>query len=193
MPNYRRVYIQGGCWFFTVNLEDRHRRLLTEHIGTLREAVAKVRRRLPFEIDAWVVLPDHMHAVWSLPHGDTDFPTRWRLIKTFFSRSLPATEWRSNVHRARRERGIWQRRYWEHLIRDERDHAFHIDYCWFNPVKHGLVANVEDWPYSSFHRDNRDNPKAGDLSRFEAALAEYAKSGRASGYGEREPQGRRAD
>jgi putative transposase len=98
---------------------------------------------MPFEIDARVVLPDHMHAVWSLPDGDTDFPTRWRLIKTFFSRSLPATEWRSNVQKARHERGIWQRRYWEHLIRDERDYARHIDYCWFNPVKHGFVANVE--------------------------------------------------
>jgi len=145
MPNCRRVYIEGGCWFFTVNREDRHSKLLTVHIGALREAVAKVRRRLPFEIDAWVVIPDHMHAVWSLPDGDTDFPTRWRLIKTFFSRSLPANEWRSHVHWARHERGIWQRRYWEHLIRDERDYAFHIDYCWFNPVKHGLVTNVEDW------------------------------------------------
>src|SRR5262249_5903650 len=120
MPNYRRVYIEGGCWFFTVNLADRRSRLLTEHIGALREAVAKVCRRQPFEIDAWVVLPDHMHAVWTLPDGDTDFPTRWRLIKTFFSRSLPAVEARSDVHVARSERGIWQRRYWEHLIRDER-------------------------------------------------------------------------
>ncbi len=185
MPNYRRVYVEGGYWFFTVNLGNRRSRLLTEHIGALREAVAKVRRRLPFEIDAWVVLPDHMHAVWSLPDGDTDFPTRWRLIKTFFSRALPAIEWRTDVHKARHERGIWQRRYWEHLIRDERDYALHIDYCWFNPVKHGLVANVEDWPYSSFHRDNRGNPKAGDFSGFEKVLAEHAKAGRASGYGER--------
>jgi putative transposase len=87
---------------------------------------------------------------------------------------------------ARNERGIWQRRYWEHLIRDERDLAFHIDYCWFNPVKHGLVANVEDWPFSTFHRDNRDNPKPGDFSSFEKALAKYAKSGRPSGFGERD-------
>jgi REP-associated tyrosine transposase len=185
MPNYRRVYAEGGCWFFTVNLEDRRSRLLTEHIGALREAVAKVSRQLPFAIDAWVVLPDHMHAVWTLPPGDADFPTRWRLIKGFFSRSLPATERRTAVHRARCERGIWQRRYWEHRIRDERDYAFHIDYCWFNPVKHGLVASVEEWPYSSFHRDNRDNPRVGDFSHFEKALAEHARSGRASGYGER--------
>jgi putative transposase len=183
MPNYRRVFIDGGCWFFTVNLEDRRGRLLTEHIGVLREAVNKVRGKMPFAIDAWVVLPDHMHAVWTLPDGDSNFPTRWRLIKSLFSKSLPATERRTDVHAARRERGIWQRRYWEHLIRDEL--AFHIDYCWFNPVKHGLVSNVEDWPFSSFHRDNRDNPKAGDLLSFEKALAEHAKSGRASGYGER--------
>ncbi len=187
MPNYRRVHVEGGCWFFTVNLENRRSRLLTEHIDALREAVAKVRRRLPFEVDAWVVLPEHMHAVWTLPHGDTDFPTRWRLIKTFFSRSLPAVEWRSDVQRARCERGVWQRRYWEHLIRDERDYAHHIDYCWFNPVKHGLVDNVEDWPYSSFHRDNRDNPRVDDFSSFEKALAEYARCGRASDYGERAP------
>jgi REP-associated tyrosine transposase len=107
MPNYRRVYAEGGCWFFTVNLEDREE----PAPGALREAVAKVSRRLPFAIDAWVVLPDHMHAVWTLPPGDADFPTRWRLIWAFFSRSLPATERRTAVHRARCERGIWQRRY----------------------------------------------------------------------------------
>jgi putative transposase len=185
MPNYRRVFIEGGTWFFTVNLHDRRERLLTEHVGALRQAAAKVRAAMPFEIDAWVVLPDHMHAVWSLPDGDSDFPTRWRLIKTHFSKALPATERRTGVHAARGERGIWQRRYWEHLIRDERDHAFHIDYCWFNPVKHGLVVNAEDWPFSSFHRDHRDTPLAGDFSRFQKALVEYAKSGRASAYGER--------
>jgi putative transposase len=153
MPSYRRAFVDGGCWFFTVNLEDRRRRLLTEHIGSLRRAVAKVKRERPFDIDAWVVLPEHMHAIWTLPPGDSDFPTRWRLIKTFFSRSLAASEPRSEVHRARNERAIWQRRYWEHLIRDEKDYMRHVHYCYFNPVKHGLVANVEDWPYSSFHRD----------------------------------------
>jgi len=153
MPNYRRLLVDGGCWFFTVNLEDRTSRLLTGHIGSLRAAVAKTKRRYPFDINAWVVLPDHMHAIWTLPPGDNDFPMRWRLIKMFFSKSLPASEWRSDVHKARGERGIWQRRYWEHLIRDERDYLRHVHYCYFNPVKHGLVANVEDWPYSTFHRD----------------------------------------
>jgi putative transposase len=78
------------------------------------------------------------------------------LIKAFFSKALPATEWRTGVHRARNERGVWQRRYWEHLVRDERDYMRHLHYCYFNPVKHGHVANVEDWPYSSFHRDMKD-------------------------------------
>jgi putative transposase len=129
MPNYRRVFVDGGCWFFTVNLEDRRSGLLTKHIGALGEAVAKVRRRQLFDIDAWVVLPDHMHAIRTLPPGDTDFPTRWRLIKTFFAKSLPATEWRSAVHKARHDRGIWQRRYWEHLIRDEKDYLRHEMGC----------------------------------------------------------------
>jgi putative transposase len=153
MPNYRRAFIPGGCWFFTVNLQDRRSRLLTDHIGALREATRKTKRRLPFDIDAWVVLPDHMHAIWTLPPGDSDFPIRWRLIKSHFSKSLPKIEWRSRVRNARGERGIWQRRYWEHLIRDEKDYGRHIDYCYFNPVKHGLVGRVEDWPYSTFHRD----------------------------------------
>src|SRR5262245_47126624 len=116
MPNYRRAFVEGGCWFFTVNLENRRNRLLTEHIEALRVAVAKVKRRQPFDINAWVVLPDHMHAIWTLPPEDTDFPTRWRLIKAHFSKSLPITEARSEVHKARNERAIWQRRYWEHLI-----------------------------------------------------------------------------
>jgi putative transposase len=187
MPNYRRAFIAGGSWFFTVNLFDRRSRLLVEHIDALREAVRETRRRFPFHIDAMVVLPDHMHAVWTLPDGDCDFPVRWRGIKVRFSRSIPRGEALTATRRARGERGIWQRRYWEHLIRDERDYVHHIDYCWFNPVKHGLVANVEDWPFSSFHRDNRASPRPGDFASFEKALAEYARSGRPAGYGERGP------
>jgi putative transposase len=187
MPNYRRAFIPGGSWFFTVNLFDRRSRLLVEHIDALREAVRETRQRFPFHIDAMVVLPDHMHAVWTLPEGDCDFPVRWRLIKVRFSKSVPKGEALSGARRARGERGIWQRRYWEHLIRDERDYLHHIDYCWFNPVKHGLVANVEDWPFSSFHRDHRDRPRPGDASAFEKALAEYGRFGRSAGYGEREP------
>jgi putative transposase len=187
MANYRRAFIAGASWFFTVNLLNRSQCLLVEHVGALREAVRETRRRFPFDIDAMVVLPDHIHAVWTLPEGDCDFPSRWRLIKTRLSRSIAPGEPLSMSRRIRGERGIWQRRYWEHLIRDERDYAHHIDYCWFNPVKHGLVANVEDWPFSSFHRDNRDNPWPGAFASFENAMADYARSGSSAGYGEREP------
>src|SRR5580704_6884082 len=93
MPNYRRAFVPGGCWFFTANLLDRRSRLLTEQIDSLRDAIAQTRRRHPFHIDAFVVLPDHIHAIWTLPPGDTDFPLRWRLIKSAFARSLPKTEW----------------------------------------------------------------------------------------------------
>src|SRR6201996_668884 len=112
MPNYRRAFIRGGCWFFTVNLLDRHRTLLVDHIADLREAVAATRQRFPFEIDAFVVLPDHLHAIWQLPPDDPDFSTRWRLIKSRFAKALPNEEQRSAVRAARNERGIWQNRFW---------------------------------------------------------------------------------
>ena len=155
MPNYRRAFVPGGCWFFTVNLLERRGTLLVDHIETLRDAVARTRDHLPFEIDAFVVLPDHLHAVWTLPPGDADFSTRWRLIKTRFAKALPKQERLSAVRERRGERGIWQRRFWEHLIRDETDYARHVEYCMINPVKHGLVSRVQDWPHSSFHRDVR--------------------------------------
>jgi putative transposase len=155
MPNYRRAFIPGGCWFFTVNLLERQKSLLVEHIELLRLAVAATRRRRPFTIDAFVVLPDHLHAVWTLPPGDADFSTRWRLIKSAFARALPKAERLSAVRIERHERGIWQRRFWEHLIRDEGDYARHVEYCYINPVKHRLVGRVSDWPHSSFHRDVR--------------------------------------
>jgi putative transposase len=155
MPNYRRAFVPGGCWFFTVNLLERRQTLLVDHIATLREAVAKTRQSQPYRIDAFVVLPDHLHAIWTLPPGDADFSTRWRLIKSRFARALPKHERLSSVRVARNERGIWQRRFWEHLIRDEADYARHVEYCYINPVKHGLVTKVRDWPHSSFHRDVR--------------------------------------
>jgi putative transposase len=155
MPNYRRAFVPGGCWFFTVNLLERRKTLLVDHIDALRAVVAKTRERYPFVIDAVVVLPDHIHAVWTLPPGDADFSLRWRLIKQRFARELPKHERISAVRRARHERGIWQRRFWEHLIRDEVDYARHVEYCYINPVKHGLVSRVHDWPHSSFHRDVR--------------------------------------
>ncbi len=152
MTNYRRNFVSGGSFFFTVNLADRHLHLLTAHIDLLRQAFRYVRLHHPFEIDAIVVLPDHLHAVWTLPQDDADFALRWRLIKTTFSRGLPAHEQISASRASKAERGIWQRRYWEHTLRDEKDFARHVDYIHFNPVKHDHVKRVSDWPYSSFHR-----------------------------------------
>lgn len=152
MTEYRRNFRPGGSYFFTVNLADRRLRLLTDHIGQLRSAIAIVKRRRPFTIDAIVILPDHLHAIWTLPDGDADFPTRWRLIKSVFARALPRDERISASRAAKGERGVWQRRYWEHTLRDERDYARHMDYIHFNPVKHGHATRVADWPHSSFHR-----------------------------------------
>ncbi len=152
MTNYRRNFLSGGSFFFTVNLAERQLRLLTAYVDFLRQAFREVRRRHPFDIDAIVVLPDHLHAVWTLPEDDSDFALRWRLIKTIFSHDLPFDEPISASRAGRGARGLWQRRYWEHTLRDEGDLARHIDYIHFNPVKHGHVTCVRDWPYSSFHR-----------------------------------------
>lgn len=160
MPDYRRNFLLGGSFFFTVNLLERRRELLTCHIDLLRDSVRRVRRLYPFRIEAWVVLPDHLHCVWTLPPGDGDFAVRWRLIKLLFCKELPRDERLSAVRRRRNERGIWQRRYWEHTLRDEKDFQAHVDYVHINPVKHGLVERAADWPYSTFHR----YVKAGVLS-----------------------------
>jgi putative transposase len=152
MTDYRRNFIAGGSFFFTVNLAERRLRLLTEHVEELRTAFRETRRRHRFTIDAMVVLPDHLHVIWRLPEADAGFATRWRLIKAAFSRSVVVGERISGSRAAKGERGIWQRRYCEHTIRDENDFARHIDYIHINPVKHGLVTRVGDWPYSSFHR-----------------------------------------
>jgi len=149
---YRRSVVKGGTWFFTVNLADRGGNLLVRNIDALREVTQKVKRAHPFAVLAMVVLPEHLHAVWRLPPEDGDFPLRWSLIKGGFSRRLEATEPMSASCRTRRERGIWQRRYWEHRIRNESDLARHVDYIHFNPVKHGWVRTPGEWPYSSFHR-----------------------------------------
>ena len=152
MPNYVRYRIKGGCYFFTVNLLERKKTLLVDHIDLLRESVRVCKQKRPFDIDAWVVLPEHMHCIWILPEGDDDFSNRWKMIKTTFSKGLPVIERRSKVRMNRGERGIWQRRFWEHAIRHEQDYTKHMDYLHFNPVKHGRVKKVIDWPYSSFHR-----------------------------------------
>lgn len=155
MPNFRRVFIPGGTWFFTVNLLERDRTLLVDHVGELRHSIFRVKRRYPFRIEALVALPDHLHAIWTLPPGDSNFPLRWRLIRSAFSRTIPKDERRSEVRVRRGERGLWQRRYWEHSIRDQHDFKQHVAYCYLNPVKHGYVASPAAWPHSTIHRDVR--------------------------------------
>ena len=152
MSTYRRVRVPGASIFFTVALDQRGSSLLTEHIDHLRLAVARTRNERPFTIDAFVVLPDHLHCVWTLPERDADYSTRWRLIKSRFSMTLQPGK-RRQSHVERHERGLWQRRFWEHHIRDEADYRAHVAYCWTNPVKHALVGDPHDWPFSSIHRD----------------------------------------
>lgn len=153
MRTYKRLQITGGCYFFTVNLTERRGNdLLIRHIENLRAAFRQTRNSHPFNIDAIVILPEHLHCIWQLPVNDSNFPTRWRLIKSRFSMSIATGEHISTSRKLKNERGIWQRRYWEHCIRDEEDYQNHLDYIHFNPVKHGYVQAVKDWPYSSFHQ-----------------------------------------
>jgi putative transposase len=148
---YRRADGAGGTWFFTANLADRTADTLVRHIDDLREALNKVKTAHPFSIVAMVVLPEHLHAIWRLPPDDADYPLRWALFKAGFSRRVARGERISPSRVAKRERGIWQRRYWEHQIRDEGDLARHVDYIHYNPVKHGWVARALDWPHSTLH------------------------------------------
>lgn len=151
MVQYRRSRVPGGTYFFTVALLDRRARTLTEHAGVFREAVMTARAAQPFVIDAMVVLPEHLHAVWTLPPGDADYAGRWRRIKSRFTRALVRAGVPVSAN-ARGEYNLWQRRYWEHTIRDKTDLAHHVAYIHFNPVKHGWVRRVRDWPHSTFHR-----------------------------------------
>jgi len=151
-----RTYIRsksaGGVYFFTVNLAERHNNdLLISHIDLLREAFRLTKRQYPFIIEACVILPEHLHCIWRLPEGDYDFSTRWRLIKTHFSKNIVLNERISSSRKRNKERGIWQRRFWEHLIKDEDDYKNHLDYIHYNPVKHGYVQRAIDWQYSSFY------------------------------------------
>lgn len=152
MSRYLRPRLPGVPIFFTVALAQRGGAALVDHIGRLRMAVSQTRAERSFDIAAWVVMPDHLHCIWVLPEGDTDYSTRWRLIKTRFSRGLPIGALRDS-HIKRQERGIWQRRFYEHHIRNQADFMAHMRYCWWNPVKHGFVTRPEAWPFSSYHRD----------------------------------------
>lgn len=157
MPEYRRANTQGGTYFFTVNTYRRQSVLTEEGMRqALRAGIQKTRERFPFQIQAWVLLPDHLHCIWTLPEGDADFAKRWGIIKRHVSRTcgnpLTRPESLSESRLKRKETNLWQRRYWEHLIRDEVDYLKHVDYIHWNPVKHGLVSRVSDWPYSTFHK-----------------------------------------
>jgi putative transposase len=152
MTQYRRASVPGATWFFTVNLAERRgNHLLVDEIDVLRTAFRAVQAAHSFRMDAAVILPDHLHCIWTLPPGDSDFSTRWGLIKGTFSRSISKEERVSESRVKRGERELWQRRFWEHLVRDEDDFRRHVDYIHWNPVKHGWVKRVADWPHSSFH------------------------------------------
>jgi putative transposase len=152
MPNYRRASIEGGTYFFTVALADRRSSLLFDRLDSLRDAMHAAKRARSFHVDAMVVLPDHLHCIWTLPPGDSDFSTRWAHIKGAFSRNIAHGEAVCDSRAARRERGIWQRRFWEHAIRDEADYARHCDYIHYNPVKHGRASTPGEWRHSTFRR-----------------------------------------
>ena len=149
---YRRSKAVGASYSFTVNLANRQSDYLIRHIETLREVTRTVKNSHPFVIEAVVVLPDHMHAIWRLPENDADYPVRWSLINAGFSRQLEKTEFIRPSRQSKRERGIWQRRYWEHQINGDQDFEKHVDYIHYNPVKHGYTKQPIDWPFSSVHR-----------------------------------------
>jgi putative transposase len=171
MPRYIRSFVPGGTYFFTLALADRESYLLVREIQRLRAAYAKVQARHPFETVGICVLPEHLHAIWKLPEGDKDFSLRWSQIKRGFSGELERSATLRPSQLARREAGIWQRRFWEHQIRDLDDFARHVDYIHFNPVKHGHARQVRDWPFSSFHRwvKRGDLPKEWGLVEAEAS------------------------
>lgn len=181
MSSYRRPPVTGATVFFTVALAQRGSDLLRGEVALLRQAVRQTKAERPFDIEAWVVLPDHLHAIWRMPAGDRAYGLRWGAIKARFTRavrekgcrvgfyptdggpSVPGMvgfypTLRSASKLGKGDGGVWQRRFWEHHIRDEADFHAHLRYCWMNPVKHGFVARPEDWPFSSVHRDRRYVP-----------------------------------
>jgi len=143
MSNFRRNYQDSGTYFFTATLKNRNTSTLTDHFNFLKIAVLRVKQTRPFLINAWVVLPEHLHMIWTLPKNDSAYSLRWRSIKTLFCKQFGKPD-KGNTR-------IWQPRFWEHTIRSEKDFNAHVDYIHFNPLKHGYVNRVVDWPYSSFH------------------------------------------
>ena len=162
---YRRAFVPGGTYFFTVVTAQRRPIFSDERtVGLLRLAFLHVKAKRPFTVDAMVVLPDHLHCLWTLPSGDCDYPIRWRLIKTWVTKCC------SSVCNGQTERSIWQPRYWEHAIRDETDYRQHVEYIHYNPVKHGYVRRPSEWPYSSFVRFVKKNIYSEDWGSTEPLL-----------------------
>lgn len=157
MSNYRRANLAGGYYFFTVLTYNRRKILVDSRTREcLRKAWQKTRTKYPFEITAMCLLPEHVHCIWRLPEGDNDFSTRWRLIKRYFTKDYLDAGGKelkqSDSRKGKGEKGVWQRRFWEHQIRDEQDLQNHIDYIHYNPLKHSLVKTVEEWPWSTYHK-----------------------------------------
>jgi putative transposase len=167
MPNYIRFQTAGATYFFTLTIAQRNTCLLTDNITLLRQAYQRVHALYPFTTIAICILPDHLHAIWKMPENDGDYALRWRIIKSNFYRHFAENQARSDSKVKHREKGIWQRRYWEHQIRDDIDLQRHVDYIHYNPVKHGLVSHVKDWPYSTFHKYVAQGLAEGNWGEFD--------------------------
>jgi len=157
MSNYRRVKIEGAWYFFTVVTYKRRSFLTDDPVRPiLKEAMRQVKTDRPFEMPAFCLMPNHLHCIWQMGAGDCDYSTRWSIIKRLFSKTYIAAGGRplpqTDSRRKKRELGVWQRRFWEHRIRDEADYWNHVHYIHYNPIKHGLVERIADWPYSTYHR-----------------------------------------
>ena len=152
---YRRAFIPGGSFFFTLVTERRRKFFNDENnVEILRQAFRSVKAKRPFNIEAIVIMPDHLHCIWTLPPDDADFSTRWRLIKTWFSKHCPANirEKPGSARQHKKQQAVWQHRFWEHSLRDEKDFTQHVEYIHYNPVRHGYADAPGKWPFSSFHR-----------------------------------------
>lgn len=170
MSNYIRARGAGASYFFTLCLAEGQEPMLTKHIELLRSAYAGMMLSRPVRTRAIVILPDHLHAVWTLPDGDGDFSTRWAVFKSQFTRLLKQeVGWKPTLRSwskiKKKDAGLWQRRFWEHQIRDAQDMQLHVEYCWSNPVKHGFCASPVDWPFSSLHREIRNGTVGPDWRR----------------------------
>ncbi|MDP3195096.1 transposase [Tabrizicola sp.] len=166
MSNYRRLRVPGATYFFTVNLAERGGAALVDHIDLLREAYRVTTTEQPIRCEAMVILPDHIHAVWTLPPGDADFSRRWQKIKGRFTHASGLRGTQSRSIAGKREAGLWQRRFWEHMLRDAEEERRAIAYCLTDPVRHGLVTRPEEWPFSTIHRDLR--AKVGESPTLQA-------------------------